>query len=153
MHQTRQNGSSTATVFCWVMSMLKNGDWTFDVNAFTLKRRRIALDMRLQLRHRWRLYAHQIKTNTCHALNKTTRPIPLKQPFTALFLELPRWGGTRMINRSGFCWSRDDGVAVASAGPLCKSFTPRCRQITMRTPHHSSFYGPDALPAAQPTAS
>jgi len=27
------------------------------------------------------------------------------------------------------------------------------RQITMPTPHHSVFYRPDALPAAQPTAS
>ena len=30
---------------------------------------------------------------------------------------LPRWVGTRRINHSGFCWSRDDGVAVASAEP------------------------------------
>jgi len=30
---------------------------------------------------------------------------------------------------------------------------PRSRQITMPAPHHSVFYRPDALPAAQPTAS
>jgi len=30
---------------------------------------------------------------------------------------------------------------------------PRCRQITTPAPHHSVFYRPDALPAAQPTAS
>ena len=35
---------------------------------------------------------------------------------------------------------------------LCKS-APRSRQITMPAPHHSVFYRPDALPAAQPTAS
>jgi len=29
----------------------------------------------------------------------------------------------------------------------------RCRQITMPAPHHSVFYRPDALSAAQPTAS
>jgi len=29
----------------------------------------------------------------------------------------------------------------------------RSRQITMPVPHHSVFYRPDALPAAQPTAS
>jgi len=34
----------------------------------------------------------------------------------------------------------------------CKS-APRSRQITMPTLHHSVFYRPDALPAAQPTAS
>jgi len=30
---------------------------------------------------------------------------------------------------------------------------PRYRQITTPAPHHSFFYRPDALPAAQPTAS
>ena len=30
---------------------------------------------------------------------------------------LPRWVGTRKIKHSGFCWSRHDGVAVASAEP------------------------------------
>jgi len=35
---------------------------------------------------------------------------------------------------------------------ICKSAT-RSRQITMPVPHHSVFYRPDALPAAQPTAS
>ena len=30
---------------------------------------------------------------------------------------------------------------------------PHPRQITMLAPHHSGFYKPDALPAAQPTAS
>ena len=35
---------------------------------------------------------------------------------------------------------------------ICKS-APRSRQITMPLPHHSVFYRPDALPAAQPTAS
>ena len=35
---------------------------------------------------------------------------------------------------------------------ICKS-APRSRQITMPAPHRSAFYRPDALPAAQPTAS
>ena len=35
---------------------------------------------------------------------------------------------------------------------ICKS-APCCRQITMPVPHHSVFYRPAALPAAQPTAS
>jgi len=30
---------------------------------------------------------------------------------------------------------------------------PRSRQITTPVPHHSVFYGPDALPATQPTVS
>jgi len=36
---------------------------------------------------------------------------------------------------------------------MCKSFAPRSRQITTPVPHHSVFYRPDALLAAQPTAS
>jgi len=36
---------------------------------------------------------------------------------------------------------RDDGVAVASAEPLYKSFAPRSRQVTMPAPHHSIFTG------------
>ena len=35
---------------------------------------------------------------------------------------------------------------------ICKSALPS-RQITMPVPHHSVFYRPDALPAAQPTVS
>ena len=37
-------------------------------------------------------------------------------------------------------------------GHMLKS-APRCSgQITTPAPHHSTFYKPDALPAAQPTA-
>ena len=44
-------------------------------------------------------------------------------------------------------------MAVASARwATCKS-APRSRQITTPAPHHSVLYRPDALPAAQPTAS
>ena len=35
---------------------------------------------------------------------------------------------------------------------ICKS-APHSRQITMPAPHHSVFYRPDALPAAEPTVS
>jgi len=35
---------------------------------------------------------------------------------------------------------------------VCRS-APCSRQITTPAPHHSVFYRPDALPAAQPTAS
>jgi len=44
------------------------------------------------------------------------------------------------VSGSGISWAK------------CKS-APRSRQITMPTSHHSVFYRPDALPAAQPTAS
>jgi len=44
------------------------------------------------------------------------------------------------VSGSGISWA------------ICKSAT-RSRQITTPKPHHSVFYRPDALPAAQPTAS
>ena len=44
------------------------------------------------------------------------------------------------VSGSGISWA------------VCKS-APRSREITMLAPHHSVFYRPDALPAAQPTAS
>jgi len=71
---------------------------------------------------------------------------------TAIFPGLPRWAGTRKekpiwillkqetVSGSGICWA------------TCK-FAPRSRQITTPVPHHSVFYRPDALPAAQTTAS
>ena len=44
------------------------------------------------------------------------------------------------VSGSGISWA------------TCKT-APRSRQITTPAPHHSVFYRPDALPAAQPTAS
>ena len=44
------------------------------------------------------------------------------------------------VSGSGISWA------------VCKS-APRSSQVTMPVPHHSVFYRPDALPAAQPTAS
>jgi len=41
---------------------------------------------------------------------------------------------------------------VASAGPYA-SLHLAPDKITMPVPHHSVFYRPDALPAAQPTVS
>ena len=42
-------------------------------------------------------------------------------------------------------------MAVASAGPYASLHL--ATDITTPAPHHSVFYMPDALPAAQPTAS
>jgi len=46
----------------------------------------------------------------------------------------------REVSGSGISWA------------ICKS-APSSRPITMPASHHSVFYRPDALPAAQPTAS
>ena len=51
-----------------------------------------------------------------------------------------------------FTEARDSEWQWHQLGRICKS-APRSRQITTPAPHHSVFYRPDALPAAQPTAS
>ena len=56
-----------------------------------------------------------------------------QHPFNGPSPGLPRWAG-------GISWT------------ICKS-APRSRQTTTPAPHCSVFYRPDALPAAQPTAS
>jgi len=53
------------------------------------------------------------------------------------------------LSHSSFNKARDDRVKVASAEP----YANRSRQITTPAPHHSIFYGPDALPDSQPTVS
>ena len=68
---------------------------------------------------------------------------------------------TSALNHTRLCSSLHHTEAETYAGcathsthswTICKS-APRSRQITMPAPHHSVFYRPDALPAAQPTAS
>jgi len=71
---------------------------------------------------------------------------------TALFLGLPGWAGTRKVKPM---WTLLKQETVSGSGiswAICKS-APRSRQITTPTPQQSVFYRPDALPAAQPTAS
>jgi len=70
---------------------------------------------------------------------------------TALFPWLPRWAGTRKVKP---IWLLKQETVSGSgiSWAICKCAS-RCRQITMPTPHHSVFYRPDALPAAQPTVS
>ena len=58
-----------------------------------------------------------------------------------------------MTNHSGFYWSKRWWGGSGISWTICKLFAPCSRQITTLVLHHSSFYRPDALPAAQPTAS
>ena len=74
------------------------------------------------------------------------------QSFNGLFSRTTWVGRYQKDKPFWIFWSRDDGVAVASARPYANICTS-LRQITMPAPHHSSFYRPDALPAAQSTAS
>ena len=71
---------------------------------------------------------------------------------TALFRGLPGWAGTRKVKPVWILLKQETVSGSGISWAICKS-APRSRQITTPAPHHSVFYRPDALPAAQPTAS
>jgi len=54
-------------------------------------------------------------------------------------------------NQSGF--TEQETVSGSGISWAIRKSAPRSRQITTPAPHHSVFYRPDALPAAQQTAS
>ena len=71
---------------------------------------------------------------------------------TALFPGLPGWASTRKAKPNWILLKQETVSGSGISWAICKS-APRSRQITMPAPHHSVCYRPDALPAAQPTAS
>ena len=70
----------------------------------------------------------------------------------ALCPGLPGWARTRKVKPIWILLKQEIVSGSGISWAMCKS-APRSRQITMPAPHHSVFYRPDALPAAQPTAS
>ena len=73
-------------------------------------------------------------------------------PFTALFPGLPTWAGTRQVKPIWILLKQETVSGSGISWAIYKS-APCSRQTTTPAPHHSVFYRPDALPAAQPTAS
>jgi len=71
---------------------------------------------------------------------------------TALCLGLPGWAGTRNIKPIWILLKQETVSGSGIRWAICKS-APCSKEITMPAPHHSVFYRPDALPAAQPTVS
>ena len=71
---------------------------------------------------------------------------------TALFPGLPRWAGTRKVKPIWILLKQETVSGSGISWDICKS-APHTRQITMPATHRTVFYRPDALPAAQPTAS
>jgi len=70
----------------------------------------------------------------------------------ALFPRLPGSTGTRKVKPIWILLEQETVSGSGISWAICKSAF-RSRQITMPAPHQSVFYRPDALPAAQPTAS
>ena len=71
---------------------------------------------------------------------------------TSLCPGLPGWASTRKVEPIWILLKQQTDSGSSISWAICKS-APRSRQITTPAPHHSVFYRPDALPAAQPTAS
>ena len=71
---------------------------------------------------------------------------------TALFPGPHGWAGTRKVKPIWILLKQETVSVSGISWAVCKS-APHSRQITTPAPHHSVFYRPDALPAAQPTAS
>ena len=73
--------------------------------------------------------------------------------FNGPLSELPGWADTWKVKKTIWILLKQETVTGSGISwAICKS-EPRSRQITTPAPHHSVFYRPDALPAAQPTAS
>ena len=70
----------------------------------------------------------------------------------ALFPGLPGWASTRKVKPIWILLKQEIVSGSGISWAICQS-APRSRQTTTPAPHHSVFYRPDALPAAQPTAS
>ena len=70
---------------------------------------------------------------------------------TALFPGLPRWAGTRKVKPIWILLKQKTVSGIGISWAICKS-APRSRHNHASTPP-LCFYSPDALPAAQPTAS
>ena len=82
----------------------------------------------------------------------STPPLNNNTHLTSLFPGLSRWAGTRKAKPIWILLKQETVSGSGISWAVCKS-APSSRQITMAAPHHSVFYRPDALPAAQRTAS
>ena len=71
---------------------------------------------------------------------------------TAVCPGLPGWAGTRKVKPIWILLEQETVSGSGISWAICKS-APRSRQITTPAPTTQFFYRPDALPAAQPTAS
>ena len=79
-------------------------------------------------------------------------PLHTHTRLTALCPGLPGWAGTRKVKPIWILLKQETVSDSEIRWAICKS-APCSRQITTPAPHRSVFYRPDALPAAQPTAS
>jgi len=101
------------------------------------------------------LHSVQNFAKFCDQLSNSSPPnVPINTHtrLTALCPGLPRWTGTRKVKPIWILLKQETMSGSGISWAICKS-AHRSRQIITPAPHHSVFYRPDALPAAQPTVS
>ena len=87
-------------------------------------------------------------TDNIHLSWLTTHTHPFNGPLSGT----TRVSGARKVKPIWILLKQETVSGNGIIWAICKS-APRSRQITMPAPHHSVFYRPGALPAAQPTVS
>ena len=98
--------------------------------------------------------------HSCHHIRRPRLQVPLcvthththTHPFNGPLWPRPRWASTRKVKPISILLKQETGSGSGISWAIRKSAS-RSRQITTPAPHHSVFYRPDALPAAQPTVS
>jgi len=100
----------------------------------------------------WRQFSRRHGCYTWKILNIWILCILHTHILTTLCPGLPWWAGTRNV-KPVWILLKQETVSGSGISWAMYMSAPRCRQITTQAPHHSVFYMPDALPAAQPTAS
>ena len=114
----------------------------------------VAVARRRQQSPQWRHQVVGVDARHTAAQRRTDHVIITTHPFngTVPFAWLPGWAGTRKVKPIWILLKQETVSGTGISRAIRKS-APCSGQITMPAPHHSVFYRPDALPAAQPTAS
>jgi len=86
------------------------------------------------------------------AILDCSRPQHTHPHLMALCPGLPGWAGTRKVKPIWILLKQETVSGSGISWAICKC-APHSRQITTPAHHHSDFYRPDALRAAQPAAS
>ena len=95
---------------------------------------------------------HKIKQLSTHSITLSASHTHTHTRLTALFPGLPGWAGTRKV-KPIWILLKQETVSGGDISWAYASLHLAPDSITTPAPHHSVFYRPDALPAAQPTAS
>ena len=95
---------------------------------------------------------HRVVVPALHAVENSAEITAYTHPFNGPFLGLPTWASSRKVKPIWILLEQETVSGSGISWAICKS-APCSRQITTPAPHRSVFYRPDALPAAQPTAS